>query len=343
MSRAMDRVRGGGSVAPSRPVGMEGRHISDALAGRLTRPSASGLATQKQAVTRELEPIASTTLPSGHTTRLRSVAVNHKFGRIIWTSDVHAPTGERVGSYTASIGKNGVTMRSSNWSSEGVKRMDLQGAIKSHIGHTPDRTPRESRQQRDMRGWSSPPVAASALIAACHSKACAPPPAGKGGSDSGGGAGGFHTPAPEGSVPSRNYGMTYHPGSERMVAKARKVSDKDWDTLPVQTLPHGTKLIANEEHLTKPQAIERVVSGKEPFREGYVTKLWKDSKGNLHIVDGHHRVAMYHELGKDMPVRIMSEKEYRAVRQAQKSRAMRATSLDEAGMSPSRGPGLFGR
>lgn len=140
--------------------------------------------------------------------------------------------------------------------------------------------------------------------------------------------------------------MTYSPKGEATVRKARNVPDKDWDKLPVQSLPHGTRLIANEEHLTKPEAIERVVSGKEPFREGYVTKLWKDGKGNLHIVDGHHRVAMYQKLGKDMPVRIMSEKEYRAIRQGQAATKRAATWVDEAGASTSgrsAGRGLFGR
>ena len=328
-------------AVPQSPVGMQGRHIQGAIAGRLPRADTGTKKARRDAVAKELGPIANTTLPSGHTTRLHSVGVNDKHGFIHWVSTVHDKQGKKVGSYTATVGRGGVSLRTHSWANDKVRGLGLDRAIKQHIGHRQSPT-KSSPRQWDLQGWT-PAAAAASLVAACHSKACAPPPVGKGGSNSGGGAGGFHTPAPKGSVPSRNYGMTYQPGSERMVAKARKVSDKDWDTLPVQSLPHGTKLIANEEHLTKPQAIERVVSGKEPFREGYVTKLWKDGKGNLHIVDGHHRVAMYHELGKDMPVRIMSEKEYRTIRQTQKSRAMRATSLDEAGMSPRRGQGLFGR
>jgi hypothetical protein len=53
-----------------------------------------------------------------------------------------------------------------------------------------------------------------------------------------------------------------------------------------------------------------VVSGAEPFREGYVTKLWRDKNDRLHAVDGHNRVAMYDVLGKAMPVRIMDESAY---------------------------------
>jgi hypothetical protein len=117
-------------------------------------------------------------------------------------------------------------------------------------------------------------------------------------------AGGGGSAVPPGRVPSSKYGMKFKAENEKVVAKARTLSDAKWNTLPVETLPFGSELQANEE-LLKTKPIDKVVSGKDSFREGYVTKLFRDGDGKLHIVDGHHRVAMYHALGKDMPVRII--------------------------------------
>jgi hypothetical protein len=116
--------------------------------------------------------------------------------------------------------------------------------------------------------------------------------------------------APEGRVRSEDYGMIYDRRYKKVVERARSVPDAKWNSLPVETLPAGTPLQANEETLTK-KSIDKVVSGAEPFRAGYVIKLWRDNNGALHVVDGHHRVAMYHALGKPMPVRIMDEAAYK--------------------------------
>lgn len=113
-------------------------------------------------------------------------------------------------------------------------------------------------------------------------------------------------------VPSTRYGMDWLPDSPevKIVAPARTLTEDDWNKLPVQTLPQGTPLRANEGTLKK-KSIDKVVGGNEPFREGYYIKLLEteDKQGNpvYHIVDGHTRVAMYHALGKDMPVRIMTQ------------------------------------
>ena len=119
-----------------------------------------------------------------------------------------------------------------------------------------------------------------------------------------GSGGGKDGDVPEGRVRSSKYGMKYAPENEEVVKKARTLSDEQWNTLPVETVKHGTELQANED-LLKTKPIDKVVSGKEPFREGYVTKLFRDGEGKLHVVDGHHRVAMHHALGKDLPVRII--------------------------------------
>lgn len=103
--------------------------------------------------------------------------------------------------------------------------------------------------------------------------------------------------------------MNYDPRNEKVVERARGVPDEKWNELPVDSLPHGTTLEANKEWLMK-KSIDKVVSGAEPFREGYVSKLWRDENGKLYVADGHHRVAMYHALGMAMPVRIMDEAAY---------------------------------
>ncbi|MHA3018668.1 hypothetical protein ACXPWS_00175 [Mycobacterium sp. BMJ-28] len=105
-------------------------------------------------------------------------------------------------------------------------------------------------------------------------------------------------------VRSDEYGMCFDPNNVYVVERARSVDESLWDGLPVELLPVGVTLQANEETL-KRSSIDRVTSGAEPIREGYVTKLWRDWNGDLHIVDGHHRVAMYYVLGKPLPVRIM--------------------------------------
>jgi hypothetical protein len=114
---------------------------------------------------------------------------------------------------------------------------------------------------------------------------------------------------PEGRVKCEYYGMHYDPNNGKVVERARGVPDEKWNQLVVKSLPAGWSLGANEATLKK-ESIDKVVSGAEPFREGYVIRLWCDENAALHVVDGHHRVAMYYVLGKDMPVRIMDEATY---------------------------------
>jgi hypothetical protein len=108
-------------------------------------------------------------------------------------------------------------------------------------------------------------------------------------------------------VPSTRFGLTWTPDSPeaKIVAPARTMDKDVWATLPVQMLPHGTKILANEGTLKK-KSIDKVVGGTEPFREGYHIELFQDKNG-LHVVDGHTRVAMYYALNKDMPVKILTQ------------------------------------
>lgn len=110
-------------------------------------------------------------------------------------------------------------------------------------------------------------------------------------------------------VPSTAYGLDWLPDSPepKIVAPARMLGDDIWDSLPIQHLPPGTHIKANEGTLKK-KSIDSVVGGKVPFREGYIIKLYRTDDGLLHVVDGHTRIAMYNALGKDMPVRIIDQR-----------------------------------
>jgi predicted polyphosphate/ATP-dependent NAD kinase len=97
--------------------------------------------------------------------------------------------------------------------------------------------------------------------------------------------------------------MTYTAANAEVVAEAQKISDQAWESIPIVTIPYGTNLHASVEELSE-SVIGKVVSGSEPIRDGYITKLYRTENGDLHIVDGHYRAAMYAALGKDMPARI---------------------------------------
>lgn len=163
-----------------------------------------------------------------------------------------------------------------------------------------------------------PKAMAAALIAACHDEACAPPPVGKGGSSSGSG----------GSVPIGDYGIRYDRTGQARVSSARRADAEgriDWSRIPVTTLKRSEfgRLVANEATV-KQASIDKVVSGREPFREGYVVKLMDNGDGRLDIMDGHHRVAMHAALDRDMAVQVYS----RAAQAAQKLRTTTAQVKD---------------
>ena len=99
------------------------------------------------------------------------------------------------------------------------------------------------------------------------------------------------------------YNMTYKASNAEVVAPARSIPDSAWQSLPIVTIPHGTVLHANVETLIG-RHIDKVVSGAEAFRDGYPTLLYRTDNGDLHIVDGHHRVAICAALGTDMAARI---------------------------------------
>lgn len=109
------------------------------------------------------------------------------------------------------------------------------------------------------------------------------------------------------TVSTSAYGMHYDADNSKVIARAMTVSDDKWKTLPIETLPARTPLNACVGTIDF-CIVEKVASRDVRIRENYETKLWKDSNGKLYIVDGHTRTAIYYELNKPMPVRIMDEK-----------------------------------
>lgn len=120
------------------------------------------------------------------------------------------------------------------------------------------------------------------------------------------------------SVPFSKYGLTYDPEGAATVAHVRQkdaAGDIKWSRIPVTTVSSDrlASIKANEEMVRSPEDIERVVAGpdgivsngdEEDLRKRYVAKLYEAPNGDLHIVDGHHRVAMYAGLGEPLPARI---------------------------------------
>lgn len=111
------------------------------------------------------------------------------------------------------------------------------------------------------------------------------------------------------STPFTKYGLSFDPEGAKTVAHVRrldKAKKVDWDKIPVTeiTPDRMRSLRANEETVRSPEDIAKVVSGREALREGYVAKLYEAPDGSLHIVDGHHRVAIYAGLNRPMPAHI---------------------------------------
>lgn len=142
------------------------------------------------------------------------------------------------------------------------------------------------------------------------------------------------------SLPFSRYGLDYDPQGAATVAHVRAkdaAGDIDWDSLPVTTITpeRMTSVKANEETVRSPEDIDRVISGREALREGYVAKLYETPSGELHVVDGHHRVAIYSGLGKPMPAHIYRD----AAATASGARAVLAACYDSVCAPPPVGKG----
>lgn len=114
------------------------------------------------------------------------------------------------------------------------------------------------------------------------------------------------TEGEEMTVSTSAYGMHYDAVNSNVIARAKAVSDDKWKTLPIETLPARTPLNACVETVDL-CIVEMVARGDVPIRQNYESKLWRDGSGKLYIVDGHTRAAIYYQLNKPMPARIMDE------------------------------------
>jgi len=104
------------------------------------------------------------------------------------------------------------------------------------------------------------------------------------------------------------YGMHYDAGNAKVIERAKAVSEDKWKALlPIETLPARTPLNAWVETVDR-CIITDVARGVVPIRENYEPTIWKGGSGELYIVDGHTRAAIYYELNEPMPSRIMDER-----------------------------------
>jgi hypothetical protein len=90
----------------------------------------------------------------------------------------------------------------------------------------------------------------------------------------------------------REYGMEWKPAySEIESVEASKKWD-GWDDVPLTEVDLSSIDIRPTESHLKGESIDKVVEGREAFREGYHPNLIIDVDGNMYISDGHNRVAM---------------------------------------------------
>jgi len=88
------------------------------------------------------------------------------------------------------------------------------------------------------------------------------------------------------------YGMEWKPAySEIESVEASKKWD-GWDDVPLTEVDLSSIDIRPTESHLKGESIDKVVEGREAFREGYHPNLIIDVDGNMYISDGHNRVAM---------------------------------------------------
>jgi len=94
----------------------------------------------------------------------------------------------------------------------------------------------------------------------------------------------------------REYGMKWKPEYSEVKSVEESKAWDGWDGVEVTEVDLSSDILPTESHL-KGSSIDKVVSGQEPFREGYYPNLVIDVDGKMYISDGHNRVAMNRALG----------------------------------------------
>ena len=136
--------------------------------------------------------------------------------------------------------------------------------------------------------------------------------------------------------PMSEYGMDWKlEYTEDANVESAKTWD-GWDDVPVSKVDLDLDILPTESHL-KGSSIDKVVSGEEPFREGYDPYLLIDETGKIFVIDGHNRVAMHRALGnKNMQARVLDLRETSAPWQTQDRQPAGLSSGRSAGLSSGR-------
>lgn len=95
-----------------------------------------------------------------------------------------------------------------------------------------------------------------------------------------------------------DYGMVYSPDSG--LEKGTFV----WEGVPVETIDPTIQTIYATEPELRGGIVDGLVEGVEPMREGYLPHLVRKD-GDLYVIDGHHRVAVYTATGQSFEAQVM--------------------------------------
>ena len=136
--------------------------------------------------------------------------------------------------------------------------------------------------------------------------------------------------------PMSEYGMDWKlEYTEDANVESAKAWD-GWDDVPVSKVDLDLDILPTESHL-KGSSIDKVVSGEEPFREGYDPYLLIDETGKIFVIDGHNRVAMHRALGnKNMQARVLDLRDTSAPWETQDRKPAGLSSGRSAGLSSGR-------
>jgi hypothetical protein len=96
----------------------------------------------------------------------------------------------------------------------------------------------------------------------------------------------------------KEYGMTWKPEYSEVKSVEESKKWDGWSGVEVTEVDLSSDILPTESHL-KGESIDKVVSGQEPFREGYFVNLVIDKDGKMYVSDGHNRVAMNRALGNE--------------------------------------------
>ncbi len=111
----------------------------------------------------------------------------------------------------------------------------------------------------------------------------------------------------EGWQPATEFGLTYDPEARQLISALDDMNNGgriDWSTAESTVIqPDDIRYIHTDESFLDGDLVEKVAGGTIPFKEDYPVQLYRDPNGELFIVDGNTRLAMY--LGADRPMDVV--------------------------------------